>query len=99
MQGRHSNARRSSIPWWCDRWCVATPRSGRKALYFGNQVSIGIVGWPEDRAREFIRQLTTHACQPAYQYRHRWRVGDAVLWDNRRVLHAGTFYNIETRRA
>ena len=71
-------------------------RSGRKALYFGNQVSIGIVGWPEDRARGFIRQLTTHACQPAYQYRHRWRVGDAVLWDNRRVLHAGTFYNLAT---
>jgi len=39
---------------------------------------------------------TTHACQPAYQYRHRWRVGDAVLWDNRRVLHAGTFYNLYT---
>jgi alpha-ketoglutarate-dependent taurine dioxygenase len=72
------------------------PRSGRKALYFGNQVSIGIVGWPEARSREFIRQLTTHACQPAYQYRHRWQVGDAVLWDNRRVLHAGTFYNITT---
>jgi alpha-ketoglutarate-dependent taurine dioxygenase len=72
------------------------PRSGRKALYFGNRVSIGIVGWPEDRARAFIRQLTAHACQPAYQYRHRWRVGDAVLWDNRRVLHAGTFYNMET---
>jgi alpha-ketoglutarate-dependent taurine dioxygenase len=74
------------------------PRSGRKALYFGNQVSIGIVGWPEDRARAFIRQLTAHACQPAYQYRHHWRVGDAVLWDNRRVLHAGTFYNIDTER-
>jgi taurine dioxygenase len=40
--------------------------------------------------------LTTHACQPAYQYRHQWRVGDAVLWDNRRVLHAGTFYNLAT---
>ncbi|HEY5866684.1 MAG TPA: TauD/TfdA family dioxygenase [Candidatus Tectomicrobia bacterium] len=72
------------------------PRSGRKALYFGNQVSIGIVGWPEERARGLIRQLTTHACQPAYQYRHRWSVGDAVLWDNRRVLHAGTFYDIAT---
>ena len=72
------------------------PRSGRKALYFGNQVSIGIVGWPEERARALIRQLTTHACQPAYQYRHRWSVGDAVLWDNRRVLHAGTFYDIAT---
>ena len=74
------------------------PRSGRKALYFGNQVSIGLVGWPEARARAFIRELTAHACQPAYQYRHRWRVGDAVLWDNRRVLHAGTFYNLETER-
>ena len=72
------------------------PRSGRKALSFGNQVSIGIVGWPEERARGLIRQLTTHACQPAYQYRHRWSVGDAVLWDNRRVLHAGTFYDIAT---
>jgi alpha-ketoglutarate-dependent taurine dioxygenase len=72
------------------------PRSGRKALSFGNQVSVGIVGWPEDRARAFIRQLTTHACHPAYQYRHRWQVGDAVLWDNRRVLHAGTFYNLVT---
>jgi alpha-ketoglutarate-dependent taurine dioxygenase len=72
------------------------PRSGRKALYFGNQVSIGIVGWPEAKGRAFIRDLTVHACQPAHQYRHRWHVGDAVLWDNRRVLHAGTFYNIET---
>ena len=72
------------------------PRSGRKALYFGNQVSIGIVGWPATKARAFIRELTAHACQPAYQYRHQWRVGDAVLWDNRRVLHAGTFYNMAT---
>ena len=55
-----------------------------------------MVGWPEARARALIRQLTAHACQPAYQYRHRWRGGEAVLWDNRRVLHAGTFYNLET---
>jgi len=71
------------------------PRSGRPALYFGNQVSIGIVGWSEEKARPFIRALTVHACQPAYQYRHKWRVKDAVLWDNRRVLHAGTFYDME----
>jgi alpha-ketoglutarate-dependent taurine dioxygenase len=72
------------------------PRSGRKALYFGNQVSIGIVGWPDAKARAFIRELTAHACQSDYQYRHQWQIGDAVFWDNRRVLHAGTFYNMET---
>jgi alpha-ketoglutarate-dependent taurine dioxygenase len=43
--------------------------------------------------------LIAHACQPAFQYCHWWRVGDAVLWDNRRVLHAGTISNMvrETR--
>ncbi len=75
------------------------PRSGRKSLYFGNQVSIGILGWPEDEGKTFIRQLADHSCRPVYQYRHQWRVGDAVLWDNRRVLHAGTPYDMgrETR--
>jgi alpha-ketoglutarate-dependent taurine dioxygenase len=71
------------------------PRSGRKSLYFGSQVTVGVVGWPPDKAQRFIRDLTAHACQPAFQYRHQWRVGDAVLWDNRRVLHAGTAYDLE----
>ncbi len=74
------------------------PLTGRKGLYFGNQVSIGIVGWPDDEALDFIAQLTEHACQEAFQYRHRWAVGDAVLWDNRRVLHAGTPYDLKTER-
>lgn len=69
------------------------PVTGRRALYFGSKVSIGVTGWPEDKARHFINGLTEYACQPAYQYRHRWSVGDAVLWDNRRVLHAGTPYD------
>jgi len=55
------------------------PRSGRKALAFGNQVSIGISGWAAEQACAFIRALTGHACQPSYQYRHTWRVQDAVL--------------------
>ncbi len=76
----------------------AHPRSGRKALYFGNQVSIGIVGWPEDKARAFIADLTEQACRPALRYRHHWKAGDAVLWDNRRVLHAGTPYDLANER-
>ena len=73
----------------------AHPLTGRKALYFGSQVSIGIVGWHVIEARGFIADLTERACRPAFRYRHRWRVGDAVLWDNRRVLHAGTHYDLE----
>ncbi len=75
------------------------PRTRRKALYFGNQVSIGIVGWSEEKSRNFIKRLTKHACDLAFQYRHKWHPGDTIIWDNRRVLHAGTAYNInrETR--
>ena len=76
----------------------AHPLTGRKALYFGNQVSIGVVGWDDEKAYNFIKTLTQTACQPDFQYRHKWRVGDAVLWDNRRVLHAGTAYDIARHR-
>ena len=74
------------------------PITGRKALYFGNQVSVGVVGWEKEKSLSFIKQLTEHACAPALQYRHKWRVGDAVLWDNRRVLHAGTAYDMSEQR-
>ena len=69
------------------------PLSGRKGLYFGSHVAIGIVGWPDDRARALIAELTAQACQAAFQYRHHWRRGDALFWDNRRLLHAGTPYD------
>ena len=74
------------------------PVTGRKALYFGNQVSVGIVGWEKEKSLTFIKNLTEHACSSAFQYRHKWRVGDAVLWDNRRVLHAGTAYDMNEQR-
>lgn len=74
------------------------PRTGRRALYFGNQVTIGLVDKDPAEAREFIKSLTKHACQPDFQYRHKWSAGDAVLWDNRRVLHAGTAYDVVNER-
>ena len=76
----------------------AHPRSGRKALYFGNQVTIGLVDKDESEAQDFIEALTRHACQSAFQYRHCWSEGDAVLWDNRRVLHAGLPYDVVNSR-
>lgn len=72
------------------------PRTGRKALYFGSHTSVDIVGWPRERARAFIRELIDHACQESFQCRHLWRVGDAVMWDNRRLLHAATPFNLDT---
>lgn len=84
------------------RWPLVRrhPRSGRRGLYFGAKVTVGIDGMSRDDAARFVRHLTELTTQTRFQYRHQWQVGDAVLWDNRRVVHAGTYYDYDgpTRR-
>jgi len=62
------------------------PETGREALYLGNH-STHILGMPEDEGKALLRVLLDHATQPRFVYRHRWRVGDLVMWDNRCLLH------------
>lgn len=74
------------------------PLTGRKALYFGSKVTIGIEGWEPERAHAYITDLNAKATVPAFRYGHQWAPGDTVLWDNRRVLHAGTPYDTQGSR-
>ncbi len=62
------------------------PRSGRKSLYVASHAS-RIVGWPVPEGRLLLRDLIEHATQPEFVYRHSWRVGDFVIWDNRATMH------------
>jgi alpha-ketoglutarate-dependent taurine dioxygenase len=63
------------------------PESGRKAIYI-NPIRIeGIVGMAEAEALALLADLLEHATQRQYQYRHQWRPGDLVMWDNRSLLH------------
>lgn len=71
------------------------PLTGRAALYFASHATIGVEGWPQGEAMALVRTLTAHSTRRAFQYRHGWRENDAVLWDNRRVLHAGAYYDID----
>ena len=64
------------------------PATGRRSLYLGSHAS-HIVGRPVAEGRALLRELLEFATQPAFVYRHRWRVGDLVMWDNRCVLHRG----------
>jgi taurine dioxygenase len=63
------------------------PGSGRKAIYLNPIRTEGIVGMPEEEAQALLADLLEHATQPQYQYRHQWRPGDLVMWDNRSLLH------------
>jgi taurine dioxygenase len=68
------------------------PHTGRKALYVTAGECIGIVlangqGMPEDEALDLIAELDAHCVRPVFCYRHRWRVGDLVMWDNASAMH------------
>jgi alpha-ketoglutarate-dependent 2,4-dichlorophenoxyacetate dioxygenase len=62
------------------------PRSGRRSLYLASHAS-RIVDWPVPEGRLLLRDLIEHATQPPFVYRHAWRVGDLVIWDNRATMH------------
>ncbi len=66
------------------------PVTGRKALYGVAGSSFGIVGMPDDEATALLDELKAHATQEAFVYRHRYAVGDLVVWDNFSTLHAAT---------
>jgi alpha-ketoglutarate-dependent 2,4-dichlorophenoxyacetate dioxygenase len=68
------------------------PETGRKSLYLASHAS-RIVEWPLAEGRLLLRDLTEHATQPQFRYRHAWRVGDFVIWDNRATMHRGLAYD------
>jgi taurine dioxygenase len=75
------------------------PENGRKALYL-NPVRIeSIVGMDEASTLNLIDVLMQYATQTKYEYRHQWRHGDWLLWDNRSVMHqANPDYDMSERR-
>jgi alpha-ketoglutarate-dependent 2,4-dichlorophenoxyacetate dioxygenase len=73
------------------------PGSGRKRLYIGAHAT-QVVGLSLPEGRVLLSDLLEHATQPQFVYRHGWRPGDLVMWDNRAVLHRGRRYDLAQRR-
>jgi taurine dioxygenase len=63
------------------------PETGRKALYFDPGKILRIEGLAAEESDALIDELTGYMIQPDAQYRHQWRKGDIVIWDNRCSYH------------
>jgi taurine dioxygenase len=75
------------------------PENGRKALFLNPVRMESILGLEDGDALKLIGELMAHAMQKKYEYRHKWRRGDWVLWDNRSVMHqANPDYDMSERR-
>jgi alpha-ketoglutarate-dependent 2,4-dichlorophenoxyacetate dioxygenase len=73
------------------------PRSNRRSLYLASHAS-RIVDWPVPEGRLLLHDLTEHATQRQFVYRHVWRVGDLVIWDNRATMHRATPFDDAAER-
>lgn len=63
------------------------PDTRRRSLYLNPNRMEQIVGLDRDESDTLLDELIAHATQPRYEYRHVWRQGDIVIWDNRCTMH------------
>jgi len=62
------------------------PGTGRRALYVNQRVR-NFLGMSEGESRAIIDYLCEYSVQPRFVYRHRWRLNDLIMWDNRCLTH------------
>jgi taurine dioxygenase len=62
------------------------PETGRKSLLIGQRIR-GFLGMSDEESLSLLSMLNSHATSPEFVYRHRWSIGDVVMWDNRCSCH------------
>jgi alpha-ketoglutarate-dependent 2,4-dichlorophenoxyacetate dioxygenase len=88
----YTEAERAALPAVTHPLVRVHSGSGARTLYMGSHAS-HIVGWPLPDGRLLLRDLMEHATQREFVYRHAWRIGELVVWDNRCTLHRGRAYD------
>jgi len=73
------------------------PETGRKSLLIGRHAH-NIPGMDAAQSERFLQELVDFACRPPRVYHHDWRTGDAVIWDNRCLLHQATPWDMTEPR-
>ena len=74
------------------------PETGRTNLLIGRHAH-DIVGLSRAESEALLDRLNDWACESPRSYHHEWNVGDTVVWDNRRLMHRATPFDLtEPRR-
>ncbi|OJW69131.1 MAG: hypothetical protein BGO57_01015 [Sphingomonadales bacterium 63-6] len=72
---------------------VLMREDGSRSLYLSSGSTREILGEDPEAGRQRVRELIAHATQDQFVYRHKWRVGDVLLWNNRYTMHRATEYD------
>ncbi|HSG54097.1 MAG TPA: TauD/TfdA family dioxygenase, partial [Paracoccaceae bacterium] len=66
---------------------ITHPETGRKVLFVNPRFAVAIEGMDDAEAQPLLDELFEHQIRPEFIYRHKWRLGDLVFWDNRSTIH------------
>lgn len=78
---------------------ITHPYTKRKCLFVNEGFTTHIVGMPEADSRKLLDELFAHVKKPEFTYRHKWAVGDLLMWDNLSTQHfAVADYALPLRR-
>lgn len=69
------------------------PADGRKALWVSTGTVVEVIGADDPSDLSLLDELVEFGTQERFVYRHKWQVGDVLMWDNRCTLHTGTLYD------
>ena len=73
-------------------------RTGRKGLFLGRRQNSYVIGMTVEDSEKLLDRLWAHATQPQFTIRHRWRLGDVLIWNNLAVLHRRDPFDASARR-
>lgn len=74
------------------------PETGYNALYLGRRPNAYVNGLSIEDSEALLNELWAHACQPQFAWKHKWEVGDLVVWDNRCLMHRRDSFEPNVRR-
>jgi len=74
------------------------PETGRRTLYLGRRRNAYVEGLPVEDSDRLLDEIWASATRDALTWRHRWQVGDLVLWDNRCTMHRRDAFDPTARR-
>lgn len=66
---------------------IGHPFTGEPILFCNDGMTESIVGLSEEEGRSLLAELCAHSVKPEFVYRHKWRVGDLLIWDNIQTQH------------
>ena len=88
-----SEERKAQVPDLVHPVVRTHPATGRKVLYISEYIIKQFIGMSVEESRELLDELKARATTDDLIYRHQWRVGDLICWDNRATMHFAQPYD------